>query len=114
MTSVLPDFTVFAKRPSGIIVHDTFGSESPNEAENEFKDCYRHDDYDIVDTVTEPIADIDRLAEELLGIFNIYERDDESFFILGSPEVTTLRIRVALREAYMEGHKNALRVVHAV
>lgn len=45
-------YTVFFKSESGKIHFDNFTASSPSEARHDFKECYRHGNYTILDTLT--------------------------------------------------------------
>ena len=45
-------YTVFFKSESGKIHFDNFTAISPSEARHDFKECYRHGNYTILETLT--------------------------------------------------------------
>lgn len=59
-------YTVFFKSESGKIHFDNFTSRTHAEARHDFRECYRHGNYTIIETLT-----IDELRSKYVEILNI-------------------------------------------
>jgi|GEM_PF-2524843 len=99
--TIHPNYAVIRKYKNGNLKHDIFSEESATAARKSCREVYRHSDYEIVATITEPLDEIKRIVADKLKMDDIF--DDGNDIHPGG------KLHSALFEAYIAGQIAAMK-----